>query len=365
MTATISSAPRTPAAERPPAVLTVRPTAELAGEPLADPHYLPADPAQLLVADPSRRSAVAFKSDGIRLAGHLYRPPGVASTTRTPAIAMCGPFSSVKEQTLPHYAERLSAAGYTVLTFDPRGFGESDTAPGRPRWHYDPNEIIQDYCNAVSHLVSRPDVDAERIGIVGVCMGGGYAVSVAARDKRVKAVASVAGGFDIGGTFQRFLGVDGFARYYRAINDLVQREVETGEVQYVPTIARSLSADVPIAAMPNEEAYSYYARTSADHAPTWSWKLTAASFGPYFIYNAVAHAPLVAPTPLLILHGTRDLFLLPEYAQAAYDAAIGPKQLTWVETHNHIELYDQDPYVSRACEVLVDWLGRTLDGAAR
>jgi fermentation-respiration switch protein FrsA (DUF1100 family) len=349
-----------PVSEQQTSTITLRPTVELASEPLADPHYLPADPANLLVADPSRRIAVDFRSDGIRLAGHLYRPLGIAEGTRTAGIVMCGPFSSVKEQTLPHYAERFADAGYTVLTFDPRGFGESDAAPGRPRWHYDPNEIIQDYVNAVSYLLTRADIDRERVAVVGVCMGGGFAVSAAARDKRIKAVASVAGGFDIGGTFQRFLGVEGFAAYYRTINDLVQREYETGEVQYIPTIAHGLSADVPVAAMPNDEAYSYYARTSADHAPNWSWKMTAASLGPYFIYNAVAHAPLVAPAPLLIVHGTRDLFLLPEYAQAAYDAAKGPKQITWIETHNHIEIYDQEPYVSQACDVVTSWLGRVL-----
>jgi fermentation-respiration switch protein FrsA (DUF1100 family) len=343
--------------------ITLRPALELAAEPVTDTHYLPSDRADLLRADLNRRTAVRFKSDGIALAGHLYRPPRAAPGDRTPALAMLGPFSSVKEQTLPHYAERLADHEYTVLTFDSRGFGESDAAPGRPRWHYDPNEIVQDYCNAVSYLLTRPDVDADRVGVVGVCMGGGYAVSVGARDKRVKVVASVAGGYDIGGTFQQFLGVEGFAAYFRRINDLVQREYETGDVQYVPTIARALSADVPVAAMPNEEAYSYYDRTHRDHAPTWSEQMTAASFGPYFIYNAIGHAPLVAPTPLLIVHGTRDLFLLPEYAQAAYDAARGPKQLVWIETHNHIELYDQDPYVSQAVGALVTFLDKHLEPA--
>jgi fermentation-respiration switch protein FrsA (DUF1100 family) len=340
-----------------PAV-TLRPFQELVGEPQTPSHYLPEDPKNLLRASPERRQDVRFGSDGITLAGHLYRPPRSPASVRTPAIAMVGPFSSVKEQTLPHYAERFADAGYTVLTFDSRGFGGSAAAPGRPRFHYDPAEIIQDYVNAVSYLHTRPDVDPGRIAVVGVCMGGGYAVSVGARDKRVRAVASIAGGYDIGGTFQRFLGVDGFASYFRSINQLVQKEYETGVVQYVPSIAKTLSTQVPIAAMPNEEAYSYYDRTSKADAPSWARELTAASFGPYFIYNAVPHAALVAPTPLLIVHGTRDLFLLPEYAQAAYAAAVGPKQLSWIETHNHIELYDQDPYVSQAARVVLDWLER-------
>lgn len=69
---------------------------------------------------------------------------------------------------------------------------------------------------------------------------------------------------------------------------------------------------------------------------------------------------LVAPTPLLIVHGTTDLALLPEYAQQAYDAAVGPKELIWIETHNHIELYDQDPYVSEACAKVITWLGTRI-----
>jgi uncharacterized protein len=259
----------------------------------------------------------------------------------------------VKEQTLPHYAERLADAGYTALTFDPRSFGESE---GEPRAHYDPNVVIEDYANAVSHLLTRTDVDPDRVAVVGVCMGGGYAVSTAARDKRLKGVVSIAGGYNIGGTFQQLLGVDGFAAYYRKVNELAQRQYETGEVEYIPTIAKSLSDDVPVAAMPNEEAYSYYDRTSKADAPNWSPRMTAASLLPYFIYNSVVHAPLVAPTPLLVVHGTTDAKLLPEYAQEAYEAAFGIKELVWIETHNHIELYDQDPYVSAAVAHTIRWL---------
>jgi fermentation-respiration switch protein FrsA (DUF1100 family) len=339
-------------------VMRIRPTTAALQEPIDDPHYVPKDPRNLLKADPARRSPVKFKSAGLTLAADLYRPKKASLKIRTAGIVMVGPISSIKEQTVPHYAERFADAGYTVLTFDSRSFGESE---GTPRFHYDPSQIIEDYSNAVSYLLTRDDIDPEQVALVGVCMGGGYAVSTAARDKRPKAVVSVAGGYNIGGTFQQFLGVANFATYFRKINELVAKQYRTGEVQYIPTIAQSLSEKVPVAAMPNPEAYSYYDRTSKADAPNWSDKITAASLQPYFIYNAVAHAPLVAPTPLLIIHGTKDTALLPEYAQEAYDAAIGPKELIWIETHNHIELYDQDPYVSEACRQTVSWLAKYMN----
>jgi fermentation-respiration switch protein FrsA (DUF1100 family) len=337
--------------------IRIRPTTMAAAEPMEDTNFLPADPNNLLRADPGRRRAVTFRSAGMKLAGHLYRPPSTDSKKLTPGIVMCGPISSVKEQTLPHYAERISGAGYTVLTFDPRSFGESE---GEPRAHYDPNRVIEDYASAVTYLTTRPDIDPARVGIVGVCMGGGYAVSTAARHRGVKAVVAIAGGYNIGGSFQRFMGVEGFARYFGLVNALVQEEYRTGQVQYIPTISHGLSEKIPVAAMPIEEAYSYYDRTHKSDAPTWSEKMTAASLEPYFLYNAVVHAPLVAPTPILFIHGTKDTALLPEYAQQAYDAAHEPKELVWIETHNHIELYDQDPYVSMAAAQAIRWLDTYL-----
>jgi fermentation-respiration switch protein FrsA (DUF1100 family) len=125
-----------------------------------------------------------------------------------------------------------------------------------------------------------------------------------------------------------------------------------------PAIAPDLSGG--LAFMPNPEAFSYYDRTSRSDAPTWENRVVAKSLQAYFTYNAVPDAPLVAPTPLLILHGTNDLFLWPEFAVQAYVAAGGDKQLTWIETHNHIELYDQDPFVSEAAERLVGWLDARL-----
>jgi uncharacterized protein len=337
------------------ATVTIKPTARrlASPDPAAEDFYAPA--RRLLEADPGRRAEVRFLSDGLTLAGHLYRPLAAADGDRTPAIVMCGPSSSVKEQTLPHYAERFADAGYTVLTFDSRTFGASE---GEPRCYYDPAQVIADYANAVSYLLTREDVEGDRIALVGVCMGGGYAVSTAARDRRVAAVASVAGGFDIGGTFLANMGSEGFAGFMRQINELATREYATGEVEYVPAIAPDLSAG--LAFMPNPEAFSYYDRTSRSVAPGWENRVAVKSLQAYFAYNAVADAPLVAPTPLLIVHGTVDLFLWPEFAQRVYDAASGDKQIAWIETHNHIELYDQDPYVSEAAGHVAEWLDARL-----
>ena len=336
-------------------MIRIRPTSM--AEPADASHFLPPDPKDLLKADPRRRIAVSFPGAGADLAGHLYRPPGTKEGERTPGIVMCGPISSVKEQTLPHYAERISDAGFTVLTFDPRSFGESG---GEPRAHYDPNRVIADFAIAVTYLSTRGDIDPARIGIVGVCMGGGFAVSTAARHRKVKAVVAIAGGYSIGGTFQRFMGVDGFAKFREQINEIVMKEYRTGEVQYIPTISKGFTREIPLAVMPLEEAYSYYDRTYKSDAPNWSEKMTVASLEPYFLYNSIVHAPLVAPTPLLFIHGTMDTALLPEFAQAAYDAALEPKEFVWIETHNHIELYDQDPYVSAAAGEAIRWLRKYL-----
>ena len=339
--------------------VTLEPTPRVLARPDPSPeeYYAPGD--RLLEPDPSRRADVRFDSDGLALAGHLYRPPGASRDDRTAAIVMCGPASSVKEQTLPHYAERFADAGYAVLTFDPRTYGSSE---GEPRCYYDPGGIIADLGNAVSYLMTRDDVEPARIAVVGVCMGGGYAVSAAARDRRLSAAVSVAGGFDIGGTFLANMGSDGFAKFMRQINDLATREYASGQTQYVPAIAPDLSRG--LAFMPNPEAFSYYDRTSRTHAPSWENRVAAKSLQAYFAYNAIPAAQLVAPTPLLIVHGTTDAFLWPEFASRVYEAADGDKQLTWIETHNHIELYDQDPYVSEAVRHVLGWLDRVLAAPA-
>jgi uncharacterized protein len=305
--------------------------------------------------DPSVRETVRFGSDGLTLAAHLYRPPRAGPRERTPALAMAGPMTSVKEETLPHYAAALAEAGYTVLAFDNRNFGESE---GEARQHLVTAEQVEDLKNAVSYLLTRDDVDPTRLGLCCVCMGAGYGLAVASMDLRVKAVALVAGAYNITDTYREFLGEEGFADYLTTLNDARQRQYESDELQYMPAIEGP--PDYAPSAMPVEEAYGYYSRAHATEAPNWQNRVTVASMEHIVGWNVIARSHLIAPRPLLVVHGTTDVLLPPRYAQEVYDRAGEPKQLEWIETSNHVELYDQAPYVPQALERIVPWLDEHL-----
>jgi uncharacterized protein len=306
--------------------------------------------------DPSVHDDVRFQSDGVTLAGHLYRPPTAAAGERTAALVIAGPMTSVKEETVPHYAAPLAEAGYTVLTFDNRNFGESE---GEPRQHLVTVEQVEDLKNAVSYLLTRDDVDPDRLGLAGVSIGAGYALAVASMDRRVKALAIVAGAYNITDTYRDLLGEEGFAGYLERLSSARQKQYESGELQYMPAIAGP--PDYAPSAMPVQEAYEYYSRAHATEAPNWENRVTVASMEHIVGWNVLGRAHLVAPRPLLVIHGTTDVLLPPRYVQEVYDRAGEPKQLHWIETTNHVELYDQAPFVPEAIDTLVGWLGKHLE----
>ena len=133
-----------------------------------------------------RAERVAFGSEGVELAGDFRF---AESGRRQPGIVLTGPFTGVKEQVAGTYASLLAGAGFATLAFDHRGFGESGGRPG----HEDSQGKLADLRAAVGFLAGQAEVDEARIGLVGICLGGGYAVRAAAADPRVKAVAVIAG----------------------------------------------------------------------------------------------------------------------------------------------------------------------------
>lgn len=153
-------------------------------------------------SDKVEHANVTFRNRfGITLAADLYKPRDATRATRPadngrdalgasgklPAIAVCGPFGAVKEQTSGLYAQTLAERGFLTVAFDPSFTGESS---GEPRFVASPDINTEDFQAAVDYLVSRPDVDAEKIGILGICGWGGLALNAAALDTRVKATVA-------------------------------------------------------------------------------------------------------------------------------------------------------------------------------
>ena len=122
---------------------------------------------------------------GITLAADLYMPKGAAG--KLPAIAVSGPFGAVKEQASGLYAQTLAERGFLTLAFDPSFTGESG---GQPRSVASPDINTEDFSAAVDYLATREDVDPERIGILGICGFGGFALNAAAMDTRIKATVA-------------------------------------------------------------------------------------------------------------------------------------------------------------------------------
>ena len=122
---------------------------------------------------------------GITLAADLYVPRDVEG--KFPAIAVSGPFGAVKEQASGLYAQTLAERGFLVLAFDPSYTGESG---GEPRYVASPDINTEDFCAAVDYLATRDEVDENRIGILGICGFGGFALNAAAIDTRIKATVA-------------------------------------------------------------------------------------------------------------------------------------------------------------------------------
>src|SRR3954467_14117557 len=136
----------------------------------------------------------------INLAADLHLPDNADSGAPLPAVVLCTPGSSVKEQIGANYASRLAARGIAALVFDPAHQGRSG---GEPRDLEDPYRRGEDISYAIDALGTVPGIEPERIGVLGICAGGGYAVHTARTDHRIKAVGTVIS-VNIGDAFRSF-----------------------------------------------------------------------------------------------------------------------------------------------------------------
>ncbi|MFJ5309862.1 alpha/beta hydrolase [Streptomyces sp. NPDC088350] len=302
------------------------------------------------------RTDVTFSSAGLRLAGHLYTPDGETAGPPRPAVVVGHPGTGVKEQAAGLYARRLAGRGFVTLAFDAAHQGESE---GEPRGLEDPGQRVEDLKAAVSFLTTRDEVDPGRIGALGICASGGYALAATATDPRIRAVGTV-GAVDISRQFR--LGADGaqdpavVAGMLAAASTARTAEARGAGVQRFPLFPAT--EEEARAGGPHvHEGWEYYRTPRARH-PRSAKALTWTSVDRIAAFDAFASVALIAPRPVLLIAGRAAVTSW--MSVAAFQQAHGPKELAWIEGASHVDLYDKDEYVTPAVGKLSDFFGAHL-----
>ncbi|KAF9433978.1 hypothetical protein BGZ76_008732 [Entomortierella beljakovae] len=292
---------------------------------------------------------VSFPSNNLKISAHLYVPDSYKEGEKLPAIVILHPGGGVKEQTAGIYAKELASQGFITLTFDRRTQGASE---GTPRCIEDPYASSEDAKSAVTYLTLKDKVDSNRIGILGVCAGGGYSIFAASTDKRIKAVGTVSM-VCIGALFtavpeeslEALLVQSGEARTEYA---------KTGEVKYLPYLPaiNQLTADSPVLM---REGADYYLTPRGSH-PRSVNKFALWSYDILSSYDSFAKIEMIASRPLLLVAGADADTLI--HSQNAFGRAKEPKELYTIEGATHIDLYDVK--VNKALPKLIEFYKKTL-----
>ena len=281
---------------------------------------------------------VTFESEGVTLVGTLYVPEGEG---RRPALVVDGPLTSVKEQAQGNYARALAERGYVTLAFDHRFFGESG---GVPRQYESPAKKIEDIQSAVTFLSGLPEVDAARIGAVGVCAGGGYMAGAVAREPRIRAWGAVAGFFHDAEMQRQWMGGAGYDSAIESAREARRRWERSGELETIPAVGKG---DGPVA-MPLAEAYEFYG-TPRGAVPNYVNGFAVMSREETLPYDAQKAASQIR-IPTVIVHSEKAL--APALARKFFDALAGAKAIHWLPSQGQIDFYDDPKLIAPAADHL-------------
>ena len=272
---------------------------------------------------------------GMALAGDLYTPKGMDKTQKHMALVVGAPYGGVKEQGPSVYANELAQRGVVALTFDPCYMGES---AGEPRHVSSPDLFSENISAGVDYLGLLPYVDRERIAAIGICGSGGFSLSAAQVDTRIKAVVT-ASMYDMSAASR--LGVDKDALQQRKEQLSAQRwiDAEKGYPQWIPSFPEEPADKVPEGLDPiSDEFYRFYG-VKRGHHPNAQAGFTTTSDLSFMNYALLDHVDEIAPRPILLIVGDRAASRF--FSEQVYQRAAEPKELFVVEDAEHIDLYDR------------------------
>ena len=285
---------------------------------------------------------VNFKNQyQMNVSGNLFIPKNLDTKTMSPAIVVGHPMGAVKEQSANLYATKMAEKGFVTLSLDLSFWGESE---GLPRNAVSPDIYAEDFSAAVDFLGTRPFIDKERIGALGICGSGSFVISAAKIDPRMKAIATVSM-YDMGAANRNGLkhGQTLEQRKETIAQAAQQRYVEFtgGETLYTSGTVHELDENThPI----QREFYDFYRTPRGEYTPASSSKALTThptltsniKFMNFYPFNDIE---TISPRPMLFIAGA-DAHSR-EFSEEAYKLAGQPKELVIIPGAGHVDLYDR------------------------
>ena len=305
----------------------------------------------------SIKEKIFFKNGDLRVAGELYLPIKFDKTKKYAAVIAVHPGNGVKEQVSGLYAKLLAEQGFVTLAYDASRQGESE---GYPRYLEDPAHRVEDIRCAIDFLVTLPYVDEERIGAFGICAGGGYAISCAQSEARIKAVAGIST-WDVGdsqrnGLF-RSLTREERQQLLRDVSAQRTREARGEEPLYMGYVPASPAEFKEDTAQISKDASDYYCTPRAGH-PNSHNKYLFSCNDRMIAWDAFSLIDTISPRPILFIVG--EIADTIYFTDTAYEKALEPKEIYRVKGAKHVDLYDLEPFVSEVAGKLTSFFTSNL-----
>lgn len=297
---------------------------------------------------------VSFKNRyGAPLVGDLYIPKD--NKAQLPAVAVSGPFGAVKEQASGRYAQRLAENGFITLAFDPSFTGESG---GEIRAVASPDINTEDFSAAVDYLSTRKDVDPNKIGILGICGFGGFALNAAANDPRIKATVTSTM-YDMTRVLSKgyfdSMTVEDRYKLREKLNEQRTKDALTGTPERAGGLPDKLNGTEPLFV---KEYWEYYKQLRGYHSRSLNsnegW--TKTSQLSFMNMPILAYSDEIR-SPVMMMHGEKAHSLY--FSQDAFKKLIGDnKELVIIPGANHVDLYDNDKFIP--WQKIVDFYKKNL-----
>ncbi|WP_435635515.1 alpha/beta hydrolase [Pseudomonas solani] len=299
---------------------------------------------------------VTYKLNGLAIVANIYTPAGYDAKKSYPTVVVAHPNGGVKEQVAGLYAQRLAEEGYITITADAAYQGGSE---GQPRSVDKPANRIEDIHGMADFITQYAGVDTSRLGLLGICGGGGYSLAAAETDKRFKTIATISM-FNSGRVRRNGYAdsqLDSIQDRLKQASEARALEAAVGEVRYS---GDANLTDEQIAKLPFDlyrQGYQYYWKTYVH--PNSTFKYTTSSLLDLMRFDATNQIELIEQ-PLLMIAGTKadSLYM----TEDAFAKATGTKdkELFKIEGATHIETYWVPEYVDAAVGKLKAFFARTL-----